>query len=181
MTKLYKSFWVYAAAIPALVIAADQASKYWATAYFNEPFNICAISPNIGYEKGLFKDMTPILDLALTCNQGVSFGLLGGDSDLKRWALTLFAMIMCGVLYYILTDTKDRLSRLGIALIIGGAIGNGIDRFFFGAVTDFINVEQLIPFFPWVFNIADSAITCGVIGLLLAGLLQKPATKSVDN
>ena len=46
---------------------------------------------------------------------------------------------------------------------------SGIDRALYGAVTDFISVEQLIPFFPWVFNIADSAITCGVIGLLIAG------------
>ena len=73
------------------------------------------------------------------------------------------------------------LTRLSIGLIIGGAIGNGIDRALYGAVTDFISVGQLLPFFPWVFNIADSAITCGVIGLLLAGFwadhVEKKAQK----
>ncbi len=170
MVKLYKSYWLYAAAIPAIIVAADQASKYWAIKAFNVPFNICEINPNIGIER----EMGPIVDLALLCNQGVSFGLLGGDSNLKRWLLTLFALVMCCVLLYVLVKTTDKLSRLGIALIIGGAIGNGIDRALFGAVTDFISVVELIPFFPWIFNIADSAITCGVIGLLLASFIHKP-------
>lgn len=178
--KLYKTFWVYAAALPALIIAADQATKYWATKAFNVPFNICELNPYIGQD-GMFKDMTPIVDLAMTCNLGVSFGMLGGDSDIKRWGLTLFAAIMCGVLFYVLSGTKDKLSRIGIGMIIGGAIGNGIDRLFFGAVTDFISAEQLLPFFPWVFNIADSAITCGVIALLLASFITKPDPKPPEN
>ena len=127
MTKLYKSFWAYAALIPVLVVAADQATKYWAIKMFNVPFNICEINPFPGLER----EMSPIVDLALVCNQGVSFGLLSGDSNLKRWLLTLFALIMCGVLLYALAKTKDKLSRLGISLIIGGAIGNGIDRALF--------------------------------------------------
>ncbi len=177
MTKLYKSFWAYAALIPALIVAADQASKYWAVNMFNVPFNICEINPF----PGLQREMSPIVDLALVCNQGVSFGLLSGDSDLKRWLLTIFAFVMCCVLLYALSKTKDRLSRFSIALIIGGAIGNGIDRALFGAVTDFISVHELIPFFPWIFNIADSAITCGVIGLLLASFIHKPDAKPSKN
>ena len=166
MPKLYKNFWLYGGVIPAVIIAADQATKLWATRAFNLPFNICEQNPKIGYE-GKFIEMTPIVDLAMTCNEGVSFGMLSGDSDIKRWGLTIFALIMVSVLFYVLSQTKDKLSRLGIALIIGGAIGNGIDRLFFGAVTDFISVHELLPFFPWIFNIADSAITCGVIVLML--------------
>jgi signal peptidase II len=176
MAKFYKSFWLYGGLIPAVIIAADQATKYWATKAFDLPFNICQQNPKIGFE-GYFKDMTPVVDLAMTCNEGVSFGMLSGDSDIKRWLLTIFALVMVGVLFYVLTTTKDKLSRLGIALIIGGAIGNGIDRMFFGAVTDFISVHDLIPFFGWIFNIADSAITCGVIGLILASFIHKPEPK----
>ena len=176
MPKFYKSFWLYAGVIPAVIIAADQATKYWATKAFDLPFNICQLNPRIGYDQN-FKDLSPIFDLAMTCNVGVSFGMLGTGSSLMRWLLTIFALVMVSVLFYVLSKTEDKLSRLGIALIIGGAIGNGIDRMFFGAVTDFISVEQLIPFFGWIFNIADSAITCGVIGLILASFIHKPEAK----
>ena len=174
MPKFYKGFWTYALGIPAVVVILDQLTKLWIIRRFEAPYNICEIDPT----PGLFQEFTPIFDLALVCNQGISFGLLSGDSSLKRWLLTLFAVLMVGVIGYILTSTKDKLSRLSLALIIGGAIGNGIDRFLNGAVTDFISVEQLIPFFPWVFNIADSAITIGVIGLILSGFFFKPAESS---
>ncbi len=135
---------------------------------FDVPTNICEIDL---YPR-LFKEVSPIFDWALVCNPGISFGLLGGDSPAKRWGLTIFAVFMCCVLLYALARTKDNLTRFSIALIIGGAIGNGIDRFLYGAVTDFISVHQLIPFFPWVFNVADSCITIGVIGLLAASYIN---------
>lgn len=180
MKSPYKNFWLFAGAIPAVAIALDQATKYWATQFFKLPFNICEVDPYVG-GKGHFYDASPVVDIAMTCNLGVSFGMLSGDSDIKRWGLTLFALAMVGGLLYILKDTKDTLSRLGLALIIGGALGNGIDRLFFGAVTDFISVGQLLPFFPWVFNIADSAITCGVIGIFLGMIFNKPETKPLKN
>lgn len=162
---LYRKYWLYALLVPIIVIALDQASKYAIIDMFGVVPNICEVNPF----PGLFKEVSPVVDWALVCNQGVSFGMLSGDSTIKRWGLTIFAAIMCGVLWYALTRSQDGLTRLSIGLIIGGAIGNGIDRALYGAVTDFISVEQLIPVFPWVFNIADSAITCGVIGLLAAG------------
>lgn len=180
MINLYKSFYAYAMALPVVVIVLDQLTKYWATKHFNLPFNICEIDPYIGM-KGNFTDASPIVDWAMTCNRGVSFGFMSGDSDIKRWGLTLFAFIMVCILLYVLSKSHDILSRLGIGLIIGGAIGNGIDRLFFGAVTDFISVQQLLPFFPWVFNIADSAISCGVAALLLASFVNKPDADKVQN
>ena len=97
MAKFYKFFWLYGGLIPAVIIAADQATKYWATKAFDLPFNICQQNPKIGFE-GYFKDMTPVVDLAMTCNEGVSFGMLSGDSDIKRWLLTIFALVMVGAL-----------------------------------------------------------------------------------
>ncbi|MGJ8563743.1 MAG: signal peptidase II [Alphaproteobacteria bacterium] len=177
MGKFYKSYALFAAAVPALVIAVDQATKYWATKAFNVPFNICQINPHIGLEK----EMSPVVDLALLCNQGVSFGFLGGGTSWGRWLLTAFAFIMSAALLYVLSRTKDTLSRLSLALIIGGALGNVIDRAFFGAVTDFISVKGMIPFFPFIFNIADSAITIGVIGLLVASYFIKPDNAAPEN
>lgn len=164
----YRNYWFYGLTLPAILVSIDQATKYWIIDMFDVPTNICEIDL---YPR-LFKEVSPIFDWALVCNPGISFGLLGGDSPAKRWGLTIFAVFMCCVLLYALARTKDNLTRFSIALIIGGAIGNGIDRFLYGAVTDFISVHQLIPFFPWVFNVADSCITIGVIGLLAASYIN---------
>jgi len=175
MSNFYKGFWVYAALIPGVVVILDQISKIAILKHFKAPLNICEIS----LQPGLKQEVTPIFDFSLVCNPGVSWGMLQGDSSIKRWGLTIFAFIMCGVLIYVLRNAKDRLTRLSIALIIGGAIGNGIDRALFGAVTDFIDFSDIG--FRWVFNIADSSITCGVIGLILASFFVKPEAKPTDN
>ena len=157
-----KTLLTYGLSIPAVIVILDQLSKYWAISKFDVPMNICEINPRPGLEI----EVSPIFDWALVCNQGVSWGLLQGDSSVKRWLLTIFAFVMCGVLIYALTKTADWMSKLAIALIIGGAIGNGIDRALYGAVTDFINFSDIG--FKWVFNIADSAITVGVVILIAA-------------
>lgn len=163
---IYKSFWAYALAIPAVTVIADQLSKKWATGLFSKPFNICEQNPDIG-RQGFHHDFSPIVDWALTCNKGVSFGMLEADSPAKRWGLTLFAAIMIVVMLVVLAKTAEKWTRVGLGFIIGGAIGNAIDRFLHGAVTDFISVGDFLPFFPWVFNIADSAITIGVMFIAL--------------
>ena len=164
-SSMKKPFVIYGLLLPAFIVVFDQLTKFWAVSAFDQPMNACEINPY----PGLSIELSPIVDLALVCNQGVSWGLLQGDSPVKRWILTLFAFVMSCVLLYVLKGTKDRLSQLSIGLIIGGAIGNGIDRALFGAVTDFINFGDVG--FHWVFNVADSAITIGVIGLIAASFL----------
>lgn len=176
MPKLYKSYWIYALLIPFISVVLDQWSKFAIIEMFKAPQNICEIN----LRPGLFKEVGPIFDWALVCNPGISYGLLQGDSSIKRWALTIFAVVMCVVLLYALTRCKDWLNRLSIALIISGAIGNAIDRARFGAVTDFISVHDFIPFFPWVFNIADSAISIGVVGLIIASFVYPPEKTTVN-
>ena len=170
-----KTLFIYALVIPVVLILLDQWTKYAVTQSFSVPMNICEENLRPGVEHKIAGPM----DISLVCNPGISWGMLQGDSPMKRWLLTAFAFIMSGVLVYALTQSKDRLTKLSIALIISGAIGNGIDRFFFGAVTDFINFGEIG--FHWVFNIADSAITCGVIGLLLASFFVKPEKDKVEN
>ena len=162
-----KTLLIYAFIIPLVLILLDQWTKYAVIQSFGVPMNICETN----LRPGLQHVIPGPMNISLVCNPGISWGLLQGDSPMKRWLLTAFAFIMSGVLVYALTQSKDRLTKLSIALIISGAIGNGIDRFFFGAVTDFIDFGQIG--FHWVFNIADSAITCGVIGLLLASFFIK--------
>ena len=165
--------------LPAVVIVADQISKWAAAKAFDLPMNICATNPDIHLE-GLRIEVSPIADLSLYCNQGISWGLLQGDSALKRWALLGFAIVMVAVLYNLLASAQDRLTKFFLGLLIGGAIGNAIDRALFGAVTDFINASDVR--FNYVFNVADSAITVGIIGLFATmardSLRQRRAAKA---
>src|SRR5215212_8236167 len=118
--------------------------------------------------------LTPFLDLVLTWNRGISYGMFQQDGALGRWvllALTLVAVILIGVW---LARTTSRLTALALGLIIGGAIGNAIDRLAYGAVADFVLFHvttETINFKWYVFNLADAAIVAGVIGLLYESLV----------
>jgi len=168
-----KDWWLFAVAVPILTVIFDQWTKYAATKFFKVPMNVCEITPNPGFDTHFFW----VMDVALVCNFGISWGLLQGDSSIKRWGLTAFAFAMCGVLLYVFRQSRDNLTRFSLGLVIGGAIGNGIDRFLFGAVTDFIDFGDIG--FHWVFNIADSAITVGVIGLIIASFRMDKLEKNL--
>ena len=172
--KLRKKLWLYGGLIPAVVIAFDQLSKAWALRKFGQPHNICALNPYPGLEI----EVSPVFDLALVCNLGVSFGLFREHADIGRYALTAFAIIMCIVLLVWLNKEKSKLISVSLGFIIGGAIGNAIDRALYGAVTDFLNFGDIG--FKWVFNVADTAINIGVAGLLLSMVLQWRAEKAAS-
>lgn len=108
------------------------------------------------------------LNLTMVWNQGVSFGLFLGEAEWVRWALAAFSLGVAGFLAVWARRVERPMLGIAIGLVMGGAIGNLIDRVRFGAVADFIDVKAL--HFPWVFNIADSAITIGVILLLIDSL-----------
>lgn len=148
--------------LPLIIIILDQITKWAATQAFDKPMSVCATEPYIN----VTREVSPIVDLSLLCNQGVSWGMLQGDSALKRWGLLAFAIVMVLVLLSVLSTAKDAFSRLCLSLVIGGAVGNAIDRALFGAVTDFVNASDIG--FNYVFNLADSAITVGIIGLFIA-------------
>jgi signal peptidase II len=113
--------------------------------------------------------VTPVIDgffrLVVVWNPGVSFGMLGGDRALPPWALSAVAVAVCVALFIWLRRTDRPLHGWGIGLVIGGAIGNVIDRARWGAVFDFADFH--IGHWHWpAFNVADSAIVVGV-GLML--------------
>ena len=146
------------------VLLADQLIKMWmlgtvfpgACAGFSstpDPMSVCSVP--VGGP----------LHLTMVWNQGVSFGLFRGETDWVRWALAAFSLGVAGFLAVWARRVERPLLGAAIGLIMGGAIGNLIDRVRFGAVADFIDVTAL--HFPWVFNIADSAITIGVVLLLI--------------
>jgi signal peptidase II len=142
--------------IAVLTVLADQASKLWLLFAFD-----------IG-AKGTVT-VTPFFDLVLVWNKGISYGLLTQDSGLGRLGLIAFACAATIALIMWLARVTSPLTAAAIGLIIGGAIGNAIDRVAYGAVADFFAFHAFG--FEWyIFNIADVAIVAGVIGLLYDSL-----------
>ena len=139
-------------ALFALVLILDQASKAWVLNGLH-----------FSYE-GDHVTILPIFSLTFVHNTGMSFGLLG-HTGFGRWLLTGFQLVAAGALAYGTTKAKSPLVACALASIAGGALGNAIDRIRFGWVVDFLDFSGT-HVFPWVFNVADSAICIGV-GLLL--------------
>ncbi|OYY71188.1 signal peptidase II [Sphingomonas sp. 28-63-12] len=129
-------------------------------------------------------DLLPIFRVRFVANIGVSLGLLNASSDAGRWGLVaLTGVIAAGVLIWMLRE-PNRQDQLGLGLVLGGAIGNILDRVRLGYVVDYADLHfgEWSPFL--VFNLADAAITIGVLVLLVRAILvrDKPAaTVSVEN
>jgi signal peptidase II len=157
----------YALALAVLVL--DQLSKFWVV---DRLFS--ARCP--GFVASAAADafcsvkLLPVLSLSMVWNRGVSFGLLQAHEDWARWGLAAFSLAVAVALALWARKAERPVLAAALGLVIGGAIGNLVDRVRLGAVADFIDVSGL-GFFPWVFNVADSAITVGVILLILDSLL----------
>jgi signal peptidase II len=141
----------------------DQASKMAVLWYFGEP----------GCASHLVA-VTSFFDLVLTCNRGVSFGMFNqtGQAGLNSLIFTALAAIVVVILAVWLYRVRSAFLAVAIGLIIGGAIGNVIDRLRFGAVVDFLYFHAGAWYWP-AFNFADSAICLGVAAMLLDGLLSR--------
>ena len=154
------------AAIAALAL--DQASKLWLLFVFD-----------IGH-RGAVK-LTPFFDLVLAWNVGISFGWFQNDSPVAQIVLMLVKAVAVIVLAIWMARSRTAIATTALGLIIGGAIGNAIDRFAYGAVVDFALFHVQIgekPFNWYVFNLADVAIVAGVAALLYDSLLGIPAAKA---
>ena len=118
--------------------------------------------------------LPPIFNFTWVENRGVSFGLFGDGS--ARWVLSVFSLAVAVGLGWWALKADRRLLITAIGLVMGGAIGNVIDRIRFGFVVDFLDFSGT-GVFPWVFNVADSAITIGVVLLIADSLLSERAAK----
>lgn len=153
--------------VAALACLIDQASKL----YLLRVVDLAAHGPiRVG----------PFLDLVLTRNTGISYGLFQTSGALGAWVLLAVKIVAVVLLWMWLSRARDRLTALSLGLIIGGAIGNGIDRLAYGWVADFVyfHITTAHWRFSWyVFNLADVAIVAGVIGLLYDSLVGERAAK----
>jgi len=155
-------------AVAVLTAVLDQATKLWLL---------------FGYDlasRGTVR-LAPFVDLVLVWNTGISYGLFPQAGPLGQWALLGVKTVAVLLLWIWLARVGSRLTALALGLIIGGAVGNAIDRVAYGAVADFVlfHVTTAGWSFRWyVFNLADVGIVAGVIGLLYDSLLGTDAAKA---
>lgn len=118
--------------------------------------------------------LPPLLNLRMAWNYGVNFGLMADGSDAVRWVLIAVALGIVGlVLAWIHRDRPARPGFVAAGLLIGGALGNVVDRLLYGAVADFLNMSCCGIANPYSFNIADVAIFVGAFGLIVWGGKKK--------
>jgi signal peptidase II len=154
--------------VAAVACVADQAAKFWLllVAHLN------SLEPIV---------LAPFAELVLTWNTGISYGLFPQRGPVGPWALLAFKIVAVGFLWAWLSRARLRLTALSLGLIIGGAVGNAIDRLHWPGVMDFVLLHARIGgrIYDWyVFNLADVAIVAGVIGLLYESLRQDSAAKA---
>ena len=148
---------------PALVLAAivlvlDQATKWWILSLVMQPPRSIAV--------------TPFFNLVLVWNRGVTFGLFDGNSQIGPWLLVALSLAIVAGLVVWLRRVEGVWPVYAIGLIIGGAIGNAVDRLRLGAVVDFLDLYAAGYHWP-AFNLADSAIVVGVAVLIIDGLFDR--------
>lgn len=106
--------------------------------------------------------LLPFLNFTLVYNKGAAFGFLSSASGWQNAFFIVVALVACGVILYLLRQSRERIFSLALMLVLGGAIGNLVDRIVYGYVIDFIDVYYQSWHWP-AFNVADSAITIGAI------------------
>jgi len=142
-----------------IVFGLDQATKWWILGFVMQPPQTLPV--------------TSFFNLVLGWNRGVSFGMFNHNSAINAWLFTGLALVIVAVLLLWLRKADRRLIGFAIGLIIGGALGNALDRLRFGAVADFLDFH--VGGYHWpAFNVADSGITIGAALLLADALFSRP-------
>ena len=152
----------------ALLLAVDQASKFWAIGLLEGP-------PAVSIP------LTPFLALTMSWNRGIAYTMLRSNNDFGRYALVAVALAATLAMAFWLWRARSRAGAIGLGLLIGGALGNASDRLVHGAVADFLYFHtpfSLGPLSNYIFNLADAGIVAGVALLLYESLLTPEAEKA---
>jgi signal peptidase II len=151
-----------------VVLIADQASKWWVLNVLDLPSLHQVV-------------LLPVLNLTMVWNRGVTFGLLNGLGSAGHWLLAALALAVVVALGVWLRKAESSVTAVAIGAIAGGAVGNVIDRLRFGAVVDFIHAHIVVggSDYSWyVFNVADAAIVCGVVALIVESQFGRRQVRS---
>ena len=138
-----------------VTLLVDQASKYWVVQVLDlKTLRQVEVLP-------------PVLNFHMAWNRGINFGLFSGEGDAGRWLLIGLALVIsAGVLIGTRRETDWRV-QVASGLLVGGAVGNVVDRLIYGAVADFLNISCCGIDNPFAFNVADVAIFAGALGLVI--------------
>ncbi|WP_113912173.1 signal peptidase II [Roseovarius dicentrarchi] len=154
-TVFWTTFWVF---------LVDQASK-WLVVHWMDLRNV-----------GTIEVAPPYLVLRMAWNYGINFGLMAGDSPVTRWVLIALALVICvAVLWWTHHEPGGKWQKIAVGMLVGGALGNVIDRILYGAVADFLNMSCCGFNNPFAFNVADIAIFAGALGVVIFTPGKKPA------
>jgi signal peptidase II len=151
--------------ISTLIIVLDQLAKYWAVTQL--PLHQAV-------------NVMPYFDWYLTYNRGAAFSFLADAGGWQRWFFTITAIMISSVIFFWIKklEPNEKMTAISLSLILGGAIGNLIDRIYLGYVVDYVQIW--LGNYPWpAFNIADAAISIGAVILILTSFTD--SKKSVDN
>lgn len=151
--------------VAALVVALDQLSKWWIVEKVMRPEGVLGTP----FYSPTRIEVLPVFDLVMAWNRGVSFGIGNNGGEWNALILSALAVAICVAMAVWLAKAETLLVRVALGGIIGGALGNVIDRARFGAVADFLDVHVAGYHWP-AFNIADSAITVGAVFLVVDSL-----------
>lgn len=146
------------------VFVADQASKYW-------------VVHVLGLDRlGRIDLWPPYLNLRMAWNYGINFGLFAGDGAAARWGLIALALLIsAGVIWWVRRTRGGFRQEIAAGLLIGGALGNVVDRVLYGAVADFLNMSCCTIDNPYSFNVADIAVFAGAVGMIVFDAREKAA------
>lgn len=145
-----------------LVFVIDQITKYWVLHVMNlDRVRSIDLLP-------------PWLNLRMAWNQGVNFGLMSSDTDIMRWVLIAVAVAVCVWVWLWVRRGGGLWAQIAAGLLIGGALGNVVDRVAYGAVADFLNMSLPNWSNPYSFNVADIAIFAGALGLVVMPARSEP-------
>lgn len=156
-----------------LVFFLDQVSKNWIVEHFRPDFDFA-----VPYYTAERIEILPVFNLVMTWNRGVSFGIFNNDGPWNALVLSALSLVITGFLIAWIRKTEKTALVIGLGAIVGGALGNVVDRLRWGAVADFLDVHVGTWHWP-AFNVADSAITLGAIVLVLDSLFGKRDSSKV--
>ena len=150
--------------VAALVFVIDQITKYLIVHVAQLP------------EIGSMAVLPPYINFTMAWNYGINFGILAQDSAVTRWVLISVALTISGaVLWWVWKDPAGRWQKTAAGLLIGGAMGNVVDRLVYGAVADFINLDCCGINNPYAFNVADVAVFVGAFGMVVFTTDKNPS------
>lgn len=152
-------FWV-----AALIFVLDQLSKYWIV-------QVLDLKTRLAIDV-----LPPFINFRMAWNTGINFGALASPDPMMRWVWISVAIVIVGaVLWWVYTDPHGRWQRVAAGFLVGGALGNVVDRVIYGAVADFLNMSCCGFNNPTSFNVADIAVFIGAFGMVIFSADKKKA------